>query len=160
VSWDIPDDLVVRGHAADLAQIVHGLLTNATRYAPATPIDVSAESDGAFVTIRVGDRGPGVARGHRELIFERGRRGADHPDQAGQGLGLYIARNLARGQGGDLWVEQRAGGGASFVVALPSFDDAGYAEPDDDGAALSVVGPADEKRHRHLRRRPSSRSRS
>jgi signal transduction histidine kinase len=144
VSWDLPDDVAVRGHAADLAQIVHGLLTNATRYAPGTPIDVTASVDGSFVTIRVEDRGPGVARGERELIFERGGRGAARHPETGEGLGLYIARNLARAQGGDLWVEQRSGGGARFVVALPTAEQQAAPGPVPSRASLAVVGPVDE----------------
>jgi signal transduction histidine kinase len=120
VSWEIPGSLAVDGRAADLAQIVQGFLTNAIRYAPGAPVDVQAQRDGAFVLVRVTDRGPGVPRGERELIFLRGVRGRAADDDGGRGLGLYLARNLAQSQGGDVWVEQSPGGGASFVVALPA----------------------------------------
>jgi signal transduction histidine kinase len=99
---------------------VHALVANAHFHASGTPIDVSVCRSGGHVLIRVEDRGPGVARGCRERIFERGFQGdADHE---GRGLGLAIARRLCRDQGGDLWVESRPGGGAAFVLALDGGD--------------------------------------
>jgi two-component system OmpR family sensor kinase len=119
VRWELADDLEAWGRPAELAQVVYGLLENATRYAPGSPIDVSARADGAFVLVRVDDRGPGIERGARDAIFERGFRAArDRRD--GNGLGLYIARSMLRRTEGDLWVEPRIGGGSSFVVAVPT----------------------------------------
>jgi two-component system, OmpR family, sensor kinase len=119
VSWSIPEALRARGRAADVAQIVHSLLTNARRYAPGSPIEVTATTDDDFVVLRVDDRGPGVARGRRELIFERGERSdREHPDA--KGLGLHIARRLARELDGELWVEPRQDSGARFVLIVPT----------------------------------------
>jgi len=118
-SWSIPDDLVAVGRPADMAQIAHALLTNARRYAPGSPTEVTATSQDGFVLVFVDDRGPGVPRGHRELIFERGERSDHADDPDGRGLGLHIARRLARLHGGDLWVEPRPGGGARFVLSAP-----------------------------------------
>ncbi len=56
----------------------------------------------------------------RRTVFRRGARGQD-AGAAGRGLGLTIAEELARGQGGQLWVEERPGGGASFVLSLPAW---------------------------------------
>jgi len=120
VEWHVPRAIWVKGRAADLAQIVHALLTNATRHAPGSPIDVVAEQDGMHVVVRVADRGPGVPHNDRERIFSRGERGTTPAH--GEGLGLYIARKTARAAGGDLWVEPRPGGGAVFSIALPVGD--------------------------------------
>jgi signal transduction histidine kinase len=67
------------------------------------------------------DRGPGVPAGHRERIFEKFHRVDDTltAEKSGAGLGLSIARQLARGLGGELRYEPRPGGGAVFVVELP-----------------------------------------
>jgi signal transduction histidine kinase len=104
-------------------QIVHGLVANAHRHAGETPIDVRATVADGYVVVRVEDRGPGVARGLREQIFDPGFR----EDQAieGHGLGLAIGRRLAREQGGDLWFESRPGGGAAFVLSLAACGNAG-----------------------------------
>jgi signal transduction histidine kinase len=120
VAWRIPAGLCAIGRPAHCAQVVHALVANAHRHARGTPIDVSASRKGEHVLIRVEDRGPGVARGCREQIFERGCR-ADQEGE-GQGLGLAVARRLCREQGGDLWVEARPGGGAAFVITLDAGD--------------------------------------
>ena len=118
VIWNIPADLHVTGRPAGCAQVIHALVANAHRHAAGTPIEVSATTNGQHATVRVEDRGPGVPRAQRDLIFERGFRG--DPDGSGFGLGLAVARRLTREQGGELWVESRAGGGATFVMLLPA----------------------------------------
>jgi signal transduction histidine kinase len=67
------------------------------------------------------DRGPGVPAEHREKIFEKFHRVDDTltAEQGGAGLGLSIARQLARGLGGELRYEPREGGGAKFRLELP-----------------------------------------
>jgi signal transduction histidine kinase len=71
--------------------------------------------------VRVADRGPGVPPEHRERIFEKFHRVDDAltAEKTGAGLGLSIARQLARGLGGKLRYEPRAGAGAEFVLELP-----------------------------------------
>ena len=119
VTWSIPADLRAAGRACDVAQIVHSILTNARRYAPGSPIEVSATREDGFVVLRVDDHGPGVARGRRELIFERGERSDRGEDPEAKGLGLHIARRLARDLDGELWVEPHPDGGARFVLIVP-----------------------------------------
>lgn len=139
LSWRVPADVWIQGRAADLAQIVHSLLANATRHAPGSPIEVTIEQDGTHVGVRVSDRGPGVPVSEAERIFSRGERGREAAAK-GEGLGLYIARNVARTAGGDLWVEPRLGGGATFVVALPAGDGvAGRAEVNHATPALRAL---------------------
>ena len=67
------------------------------------------------------DRGRGIPPADRERIFEPFYRAAGStPDVRGAGLGLSIARGLARAQGGDVRVAPRDGGGSTFVVELPA----------------------------------------
>ncbi|MDI1250819.1 MAG: HAMP domain-containing sensor histidine kinase [Lacunisphaera sp.] len=104
-------------------QIVLNLLDNAAKYGAAggevTVELASGQAGGA--EIRVLDRGPGVPPTHRERIFEKFHRVDDTltAEKAGAGLGLSIARQLARGLGGELRHLPRAGGGASFILELP-----------------------------------------
>jgi signal transduction histidine kinase len=79
----------------------------------------SGQAGGAVV--RVLDRGPGVPPEHRERIFEKFHRVDDTltAEKAGAGLGLSIARQLARGLGGELRHLPREGGGAGFILELP-----------------------------------------
>ena len=69
------------------------------------------------------DRGPGVSADERDLVFERfGRGSAGIASSPGSGLGLPIARELAREWGGDVALERRDGGGTVAIIDLP--DDA------------------------------------
>ena len=104
-------------------QIVLNLIENACKYAGdggevAVGLKVR-EGGGAAVT--VADRGPGVPAAHREKIFEKFHRVDDSltAEKAGAGLGLSIARQLARGLGGEVRYADRAGGGAEFILELP-----------------------------------------
>ena len=93
------------------------LIENALRLAAASVTLEIALRDGT-VQIAVADDGPGVAPDETAAIFEPGRRGTQPGDHAGAGLGLALARRLARSAGGDVTAE--AGSGGRFVVRLPS----------------------------------------
>jgi signal transduction histidine kinase len=73
------------------------------------------------VEIKVLDRGSGVPRGCEEKIFEKFYRAHDSLSNGiqGSGLGLTIARQIARVHGGDIVCESRAGGGSCFILRLP-----------------------------------------
>jgi signal transduction histidine kinase len=86
-----------------VAQIVRVLLDNALRFAPpGTAVGVELTSDADSCVIAVHDRGLGVPDAEREQIFERFRRGTETGGEGGFGLGLAIARELARRMGGDV----------------------------------------------------------
>ena len=101
----------------DADRILDALVENALNYSP----------DGAVVEIAtlprglaVSDRGAGVAAGEQEQVFERFHRGAaGRRGVPGTGLGLPIARELARRWGGDVTLRPRAGGGSVAEVTLP-----------------------------------------
>ena len=104
-------------------QIVLNLIDNACKYAAdGGELTVSAATRACGgAEIRVRDRGPGVPADHRERIFEKFHRVDDKltAEKTGAGLGLSIARQLARGLGGELRHAPREGGGAEFVLELP-----------------------------------------
>ena len=72
------------------------------------------------VLLAVEDEGPGVAAGERTRIFERFARGSAARHRVGTGLGLALVAEHATALGGEAWVEDRPGGGARFVVRLPT----------------------------------------
>ncbi len=115
----VPADVEVLSDEKALGQVVANLLANARRHAPESPVTLRAVGQGGGVALRCEDRGPGVAVGQRKRIFDRGVSGVEAPADS-RGLGLNIAARLVRQQGGDIWVEDRTGGGASFVVWLPA----------------------------------------
>lgn len=109
------------GRSRDLQRLLRNLLENAVRHAPrgSSVGLVLHDVDGA-VEIEVCDRGPGVAPHERERIFEPFYRAAGHrdDDDTGAGLGLAIAREIARAHGGELSLVARDEG-ACFVLRLP-----------------------------------------
>jgi signal transduction histidine kinase len=101
---------------ADLERALDALLENALRYSPAGSTVTIAGVPGR---IEVRDRGPGVPADERELVFERFRRGrAGSAGPPGHGLGLPIARELVREWGGEVTLDDRAGGGTTAIIAL------------------------------------------
>jgi len=120
VLLDAPPTVVAaRGDAEQIGRIVDNLIENALTYSGDNPwVRVSVKRDGR---IEVEDSGPGIPAESRERVFERFFRVSDpaRPPQAGTGLGLYIARQLAERNGGSLELEpSRLETGARFVLRL------------------------------------------
>ena len=111
----MPGDLVVRGDARRLVQVVRNLVDNALVHAESR-VEVSARRAGDRVEIRVADDGPGVPAEHAERIFDRFYRVDESRSRAtgGAGLGLAITKQLVELHGGKIWYEKPA-----FVIALP-----------------------------------------
>ena len=112
---DVPEDLVVRGDARRLVQVLRNLVVNALAHAQSR-VEVRASRAGDGVEIRVIDDGPGVPDEHAERIFDRFYRVDASRSRAtgGAGLGLAIAKQLVELHGGRIWYERPA-----FVIALP-----------------------------------------
>lgn len=102
-------------------RILGNLLDNATHHAGG-PVRIAIEpsSGRRFVQVVVEDDGPGVAASERTRIFERFARGSAARNRIGTGLGLALVAEHAAALGGEAWVEDRPGGGARFVVRLPT----------------------------------------
>ena len=101
---------------------VSNLVTNAVKYSPSgSEVRVSWESDGNNAGIHVADSGPGMAPEESRRIFDRFYRtdSAERSDNPGFGLGLAIAREIARHHGGDVRVESQPGSGSRFTILLP-----------------------------------------
>ncbi|MEJ3656709.1 HAMP domain-containing sensor histidine kinase [Actinomycetes bacterium KLBMP 9759] len=123
--------VTVLGDAARLGQVLGNLLDNACRYTPvdgAVTVEVGSGPAGAFV--RVCDTGPGVPAADRERIFDRLVRLDEARSDGGAGLGLAIARGIARAHGGDLrCLEPESRRGACFVLTLPEAPEGGLPRP-------------------------------
>ena len=104
-----------------MEQVLANLCENAERYAGGATDIVIEDPDAEHVWCVVEDRGPGVEASEREQIFARFQRGAaaDLPETPrGTGLGLALTAQHVLLHGGRVWVEDRPGGGARFVVEL------------------------------------------
>ncbi len=107
IEKDVPDKLIATVDARRLGQIVLNLLDNAVKYnRPRGVVRVSVKKNGDDVTVTFANTGSGIRAAHIPQLFERFFRSDPHPDTPGQGLGLSLARELARAHGGNLELVQ------------------------------------------------------
>ncbi len=107
----------------DVARALRNLLDNAVAHSPVgAEVDVDVTVTPTEVCIGVGDHGPGVQGGDRDFIFAPFFRGSQErtQDAVGAGLGLSLAREMARAHGGDVLLDVGYTYGARFVLTLPS----------------------------------------
>ncbi len=105
-----------------LVRVVANLLDNATRHGGGV-VKVTVTERNGMARLEVDDNGPGVPLELRTQIFERfarGRHAGERGDESGSGLGLALVARHVRLHSGSVWVEDRPGGGARFVVELPA----------------------------------------
>lgn len=102
------------------AEAVYNLLDNGVKYTPAggrVSLRVTAYS--LFCRIDVEDTGPGIPEGLQSKIFQRFYRAPSAHETEGVGIGLYLTRQIAAGQGGYVKVASPPGAGATFSLFLP-----------------------------------------
>lgn len=113
--------LIVYGHARNLERLLRNLIENAVRHSPKGGcVDIVVEQRGDIAEVSVSDEGPGIAEEERERVFEPFYRGVREraDDMPGAGLGLPIARQIARSHGGDVVIVPTRGKGSRFVIRL------------------------------------------
>ena len=122
VEFLIQDSLPVRGDSEALRQVLMNLLSNAEKYSSdRREIRLDGRREEGFAVVEVADRGMGVDPKNAENIFQEFFRGDDSltSPKSGAGLGLSIARGIARRHGGDVVYTPRPGGGSVFSLRLP-----------------------------------------
>jgi len=113
----------VIGDRDALAQVLVNLLSNAEKYSgERKQLEVALATNPESVEVKVLDRGCGVRPGCEERIFEQFYRADDSLASGiqGSGLGLTLARQIARAHGGDVTYKPRDGGGSCFTLRLPA----------------------------------------
>lgn len=113
--------LDVRTDPSKVRQILINLISNAIKYTPAGHVEVELRAEDGRMMCVVSDSGPGIAREHLENVFEpfwQVDRG-DGRRVTGTGLGLAVARRLARLLGGEVTVRSHLGDGSTFMLELP-----------------------------------------
>lgn len=102
-----------------MVQVLMNLVDNAIKYAPPDePVEIEAYQEQQAVVIAVKDRGPGLPEAELEHIFTKFFR-LNPGGISGTGLGLSIARGIVEAHNGRIWAQNRPGGGAVFLMALP-----------------------------------------
>jgi two-component system sensor histidine kinase KdpD len=120
VDVEVPETLPrVKADPALLERAFANLVDNALTYAACeAPVRVLAERDADRVELRVVDRGPGIPESERERAFLPFRRLGDADSGSRVGLGLAVARGFVEAMGGELQLEDTAGGGLTAIVRL------------------------------------------
>ena len=115
-----PQALQIAGYPRLLRRLIRNLLDNARHYAPGqSELDVELEHTSPdTLVLRVNDRGPGIPPQYLDEIFSPFFR-LPGSAEGGVGLGLALVSSIAKRHQGRVWCENRAQGGASFVVELP-----------------------------------------
>ena len=151
VEKEIPEDpLPCWADRERLAEVIENLVSNAVKYSPdGGPVRVEVAREGDAATVRVRDRGVGIAPAAQQKLFKPFSRIRDQKTAAiqGSGLGLYICERIVKAHGGGLQVESRAGEGSTFSFSIPL-----YGVTAQTRAPLVLVAAGDERTRREVRR--------
>jgi signal transduction histidine kinase len=112
--------LQIQGDPTRLAQVFENLLSNASKYAPGSPVTISLDVHQGMARIAVRDEGPGIPAHHLDKLFKRFYRATEkNVSVRGTGLGLYICRQIVQAHHGEITVESKVGVGTVFYILLP-----------------------------------------
>ena len=111
-------DAVAMADGGLLERVLANLIDNALRYAPDSPIRVTAGQVGNRVLIAVVDEGPGIPRGTESQVFAPFQRLGDQDTSIGVGLGLSVARGFIEAMGGTISATDTPGGGLTVEIDL------------------------------------------
>jgi two-component system sensor histidine kinase KdpD len=130
VTVEIPSALPrVRTDPVLLERAVANLVDNSLIHARGRGLRIEAGPVAGRVDIRVIDRGPGIRREDRDLVFRPFQRLGDSESRVGVGLGLSVARGFVEAVGGELDIEDTPGGGCTMVIRMPVADPVDEASP-------------------------------
>jgi heavy metal sensor kinase len=116
-------EVSISGDPTWLHQLFANLLHNAIKYTPAGGrVTIEAALHGGRIAVRVRDTGVGIPKNEQERVFARFHRTGARQEVPGAGLGLPIAREIARAHGGSIELESTPGAGSTFTVWLPLGD--------------------------------------
>jgi len=120
VTVELPEEPVAAiVDGAQIERVLVNLIENALKFASsASPVEIEVVAEAGELLIRVRDHGPGIPEEDVERIFEPFEQGDGAT--SGSGLGLAIASGFAQANGGRVWAEPAAGGGAVFTLAVPA----------------------------------------
>ena len=106
-----------------IKQVLTNLVNNAGRFAPeGSEVLVSVSNSKGTHRLEVVDHGEGIPEMLRDKVFDRFYRAdtSRNRETGGSGLGLAIAQTIVEGHDGRIWIEETPGGGATFVIELPT----------------------------------------
>ena len=133
---------VIEGDFALLTVALANLIDNGLKYSMApAPVVITLEREGDSVRFRVLDQGGGVKEAEQARVFQRYVRGSASSGRGGAGLGLHLAREIARLHGGDVAIERTDTTGSVFALTLPALPaDSTIAEAECRPSAIEYTG--------------------
>lgn len=122
LSWDIDDEVWIKGEAEQLALLVRNLLDNAIHYTNEGTVRLVTTIEAGDAVVRVSDEGVGIPSEAQTRVFERFYRvdRARSRARGGTGLGLAIVKHVAELHGGEIGLESELGLGSTFTVRFPA----------------------------------------
>lgn len=118
LSLTLADEVIGTWDRSRIEQALVNLISNALKYAPATPIAIAVTRINDSAQLVVQDAGPGIPLARQPHIFERFERAASR-NVSGLGLGLFIVKEIVEAHQGKVEVISEEGRGAKFIVTLP-----------------------------------------
>lgn len=112
-------DVMVKGDADKLEQVLDNLLTNAIKFTPAGTVRFHTRYAGGKLHVKIGDTGIGMDKETLKRVFRPFERAAQEVNSEGFGLGLFITKGLVKVLDGTLDVESRPGKGSTFRLVFP-----------------------------------------
>lgn len=123
LAFELPPKLpVMQGDRDKVLLAMHNLIGNAIKYTPAGgKVNVLVTADAGALSLAVSDDGIGIKEEEHELVFERFYRAKDRriASITGSGIGLALARQVARMHGGDITVRSQIDKGSTFTLSIP-----------------------------------------
>jgi signal transduction histidine kinase len=117
----LPSDLEIFVDSKMLSQVVTNMISNASKYAPNSILEIRAFSTGANIQLMFEDNGPGIAPEHLDNIFKQFYRVPERSGGVrGTGLGLFICQQIVTAHNGKIWVESIVGQGSTFFITIPN----------------------------------------
>lgn len=121
----------VEGEAVKLERALVNLLGNAIKFSPPmSAVSVALDRGVEHAKVAVGDQGPGIGAEGRARIFEAFHREKGTAHLPGQGLGLFITKEIVEGHGGTVWVDSSPGCGATFSMQIPLAGESAFSAGD------------------------------
>ena len=112
-------ELWVEADSVQLSRVLLNLVSNAVKYgAPGSTVELVLQRRQDTALIQVVDHGDGIPSEDVPVLFEKFSRLPSGAKLEGSGLGLFICKSIVESHGGDIWVEETSGGGATFCVTL------------------------------------------
>jgi signal transduction histidine kinase len=119
VNLDFENVPPILGDGVRLSQVFENLFSNAMKYAPESPIQISLRRVDKTLRVAFADRGPGIPEDYLPFVFERFYRVPGQGTVTGTGLGLYICKQIILAHHGKIWAESILDEGTTFFIELP-----------------------------------------